>query len=188
MEEYFDLSSYKKLNIYPAEISRSSVVQNERASRTILDIWKSCVIYGFKNKLTHYCTCAGTETDSLKDAEIIFWLIKLKNFLHPEIFTPPKKREVTDKKLKSRYVLYPKDIKEKVLGNKEKINIKELNKHGIKLPTSLEYFIKLGGRVTGPPTLFEKFNMFTIPMVFEINRLNEPFLTFFKRPSKHIKI
>jgi len=188
MEDIYDLSSYKSKKIIPYEISRSSVIKNERSSRAILDIWRICVQYGQMNNISMLCTCAGTETDCYEDAKIIYILLKHKNYLHPEIVTKPFHEICPD--FTPRYRLYPQKIKNRIL-KKDRVDpdeIKEYEKKGLQLPSSLKYFIRLGGKATGPPTLFPKFRMFTIPMVFDIDNLNEPFQTFFKRNNCFVQV
>ena len=188
MEYLFDFSDYKKHNIAPCEISRSSVIKSERSSRAMLDIWKIGVKYAKMNNIPMVCTCAGTETDSSEDAKIIYVLLKLKKCLHPDIVTKPWDEPETD--FKSRFPLYDQKIRKEILEENKLTahNLGDFESRGAKLPASLEYFTRLGGKATGPPALFHKFRMFTIPMVFDINNLNEPFKTFFERENPSIKL
>ncbi len=188
IEELFDLSEYKKHNITPYEISRSSVIRHKRASRIILDIWKISILYGKMKKITTFCSCAGTETDCLEDSKVIYTLLKLKNCFHPDIHTEPSTGSITNSM--PRHRLYDKKIVEEIL-EKDTLNKKSMESYelkGIKLPPTLNYFIKIGAKFTGPPVIFTKFIMYTIPMILDINNTNEPFKTFFERESEHIKL
>ncbi len=183
IEDYFDLSEYKKKKITPYEISRSSVIKSERTSRVILDIWKISIMYGKQNSITTFCSCAGTETDSLQDAAIIYRLLRLKNYFHPSIRTRPLEVPVVNPV--PRFQIYDKKIKEEVL---EKMALKDFEEMEINLPPTLDYFTRIGAKFTGPPVFFSIFKMYTIPMILDINNTNEPFRTFFTRESPYIQL
>lgn len=186
MEELFDLSSYREQKIVPHEISRSSVLSEARCSRIIMDIWRISIQYAKQNGIASFCSCAGTETDSPEDAGIIHSLLKLKNHIHPRLETRPLGQ--TAHTHLPRYILYDPDLKKEIREKNglSHENLAYFENKGIKLPATLEYFIKIGAKFSGPPALFPAFTMFTVPMILDLNSINEPFKTFFGRESPSI--
>ncbi len=188
MEDLFDLSRYKEMEFAPLEVSRSSVIKNKRSSVIILDIWKICINYCIENHIPLICSCAGTETDNYEDVQIIYNLLKLKNFLHSSIYTKPLFEVKVNHSPK--YILYD-DNKKKELLTRKNFNhctLEDYESMGIKLPVTLDYYKRIGVKFTGPPALFPEFKMYTLPMILEFGHINEPFKTFFKRKSDHIKL
>ncbi|HMB00103.1 MAG TPA: GNAT family N-acyltransferase [Spirochaetota bacterium] len=192
IENLYDLSAYKKQNIAPCEISRSATLKNNRSSRIMMDIWKISYQYSLQNNIKVYCSCTGTETDSGESARLIFELIKLKGYLHPDIYTKPlKTRPAADnKKQKNRYPLYNKYIIKKIknAGGLNQGNLEYFQELGLDLPATLKYFIRIGGKFTGPPVLYPQFSMFTLPWVLVLEDINEPFKTFFSRKADYIEL
>ncbi|MDD5066700.1 MAG: GNAT family N-acetyltransferase [bacterium] len=188
MEEIFDLSDYKKKDMLPYEISRSCVLEEHRMSRVIMDIWRISIQYARQKRVCVFCSCAGTETDCSEDARVIYLLLKAMEKFHPVIFTPPV-REIKIN-LRPRYVLYDRKLSSEILDRKELSNedVRHYESLGIKLPSTLEYFIRIGARFTGPPHLFPAFGMYTMPMILELDKINEPFRSFFERKSEWIKL
>lgn len=188
MEDLYDLSKFKEQRIKPYEISRSSVVKDERSSIVILDTWKILINYCTKYKIKTLVSCAGTETDSYEDVMCINKIAKLKKLFHTKLKT--KSFIETEKKDSPKYFLYDNKLKKQFLKDEsiDTDKLKEYEEKGMKLPATLDYFVRLGISLTGPPILFPKFKMYTFPMIINLSKLNEPFKTFFDRKSDHIKI
>ena len=67
-------------------------------------------------------------------------------------------------------------IKEiKNAGGINEQNLASFEKKGLKLPATLDYFIRIGGKFTGRPTVFPKFRMFTMPWILIVAEIKEPF-------------
>jgi len=56
IENFYDLSKFRKPGIVFAENSRSIVLPEYRRTKVIFDIWSAVTQFALKNGITHYCT------------------------------------------------------------------------------------------------------------------------------------
>jgi len=173
IEDLFEIMGYDEIKSIPAEISRSSIIQEKRKSTLMLKLWREVFRYSRYNNMIDLLSCVGTETDDLLDAQIIFYLAKKKGLFH---------RNVTAK-IKTKYPLYAK-TKIKI---HEPLNLDEINLLDFPIPETLQVYEKLGIQYIGEPTYYKKFWMCTLPIILPLDMLNEPFNNFIfgqKRSNK----
>ncbi len=163
MESLFDFSEYDKNKKYKfAESSRSAVLRDYRRGRSIWGLWKAMIQYSLKKDITHILLSANPETDDVDYSQQMYYFGKKQGLLHPEIYV---------------------NLKEGVIGYdiEDQVNLDKFN-----LPKLVNTFVKIGCKFIGPAAYYPKVGMCSLPMVLDLNHINEPFRKHFLKEDSNI--
>jgi len=161
VEHIFDLAACKKLGINVGEISRSAVLGEYRRSRTIMTIWGCIIGFAKEYGLTHIVTNANMETDCMDNAMVIYELAKKEGYVHQDIITPPLEEFAQKQKKRSAVLNSP-----------------------VEIPEILQMYARIGTKFISPPIYYSKFNMCSILVILDFEKINEPCKTYFERSWK----
>ncbi len=175
IEELFNIKYYTTCKLHIAEISRSSVKDSFRMTRTILYLWKALMDYALSKGITDLVTSVNPETDKLSDAFILYDHLKQKNFVDNKIVVVPKKPGIG----KIRNFRFP-----LVSNSCCNYDCNEGEMVDIPLPPTIKLFTRVGSSFTGEPMYSEKIDMCAMPMNLQLQEVNRIFNSkFFRREN-----
>jgi hypothetical protein len=159
IEELFDIKFYMTSKLHIAEISRSSVIQRYKSTKTILYLWKVLIDFATTKDVTDLVTNVNPETDKLCDAYQIYDFVKLNNLVDKKIAVDPKKPGIG----KIRSFRFP-------LTNNSCCYYEKNGEgqNGFQLPQTLKLFTRVGILFTGEPVYCEKIDMCAMPMNWKL--------------------
>ncbi|MBU1078442.1 MAG: HAMP domain-containing histidine kinase [Spirochaetes bacterium] len=170
IENHFNLSLLKKNNLHPVEFSQL-IVSNQLNDNNILTNFLIFIFkYIKKMNIKYLCTIANTGTDDSRSVRIIYRIAEIKNLIHPDLTTLPL--NTNENNDTPRFVLYDNNIIKQSDRNL-KLNYKSLQileKKGFQLPLNIQFYIKLGFKITSIPTYINEFQKYVIPMFLEVEK------------------
>lgn len=173
IEELFDLKYYTKSNLHIAEISRSSVKERFKSTKTIFYLWKVLIDSALAWGVTDLVTNVNPETDKLCDAYLIYDYVKLNNMVDQKIVVNPKKPGIG----KIRSFRFP--LTKNSCCNDEDNGGGQNN---FQIPKTLKLFSRVGSLFTGEPVYCEKIDMCAMPMNWRLKDIHKtPFGKFLTR-------
>ncbi|MBU2561194.1 MAG: GNAT family N-acetyltransferase [Nanoarchaeota archaeon] len=182
METLFDLSPYNKKGISLGEIPRSSVLREYRSLKdppVVMTLWAFAMKIARIRGLTHLCASANPETDNLKEALIMYHLLRKKDLVSDDVDIKAKdeKNYEFNSGPYSRSV-YSNDLMERV--NLENPTEEQLQQ--FRLPKVLAVFARVGAKFIGRPIYDRKVSGCSMPLVWPISAFNEEILERFDMP------
>ena len=176
IEELFDIKHYQTKKVRIAEISRSSVKNKYRRTRTIFYLWQELIKFAKSKGITHLVTNVNPETDKLSDAYLVYDLIKTNGLIDKDILVIPKRPGIG----KIRSFRFP--LTKHSCCEHDDEGSEELVK--VNMPPTLKLFSRVGIKFTGEPVYCEKIDMCAMPMDWALKDIEKSFFAKFnKRPA-----
>ncbi len=173
IEALFNLKNYKNSNMRIAEISRSSVKNKYRSTKTIFYLWMELINFALSRGITDLVTNVNPETDKLCDAYLLYSKLRSENLQADDISVKPKRPGI-GKIRNFRFPLYGDTCCSLETGDDSRTDIP--------MPQTLKLFSRVGARFTGEPVYCEKIDMCALPMNWRLKDIEK---TSFGRIFKH---
>jgi hypothetical protein len=172
MERVFDMGNYDIRGIVLAELPRSSVLQEYRSlkdANVMMSLWAFAVKISRIRGITHLCASANPETDNLKEAAIIYQLLRKKCLIDENIDVKARdERDYLYNPGPYRRSLYAPELVEGI--DVEKLTDEQLE--SFRLPKVLGVFAKIGCKFFGKPIYDNKVKGCSIPVHWSIRELD----------------
>ncbi|MBD3313939.1 GNAT family N-acetyltransferase [Candidatus Woesearchaeota archaeon] len=176
IETMYSLRPYKDREIAIAEVPRTCVIKSHRRGPVLMELYKKVYQFCRDADVTHVCGSVSTYSDNIKDAEIIYYLIRKKGMLG-DIELPRKESHIKSEGIKIDQ--YPD------LDDSSPDTIEKYLKRGdeLRLPGIVRVLSNLGVKIVGQPEYYRKFDRYILPMSLELSSIPEPAKSYFESKS-----
>lgn len=171
MEEYFDLSPYKGMNV--SEIPNTCVLGEYRGMNEpniVIGLWSFAIKLSKLMGITHLCAIANPETDCLKEAEIIYNVLKSRGYVSEDIDIKARNPSYYCRNPKPYFrAVYNLELVEKT----DPDSLESADLDYFEVPRFLKILYKCGLKFNGKPVYIPSFKGCAIPVCWAINELSE---------------
>lgn len=170
MERYFDLSLFRDQGLTPVEFSQLLVSDDPDDPGALVKFILFVLNDARRRSENFLCALANTQTDDPASARIIYRIAQIRKLIHPDMQTPPRAENQNPGRAFSP--LYSRGLIRNMeqTGKSAISRITGREKKRRELPVSLEFFARLGFRMTSIPAYLSRYGMYSVPMLLELDK------------------